>query len=340
MSGLRDTIAAAWGDWGGPLVEEVIFGSRSADAIAVEFERCAHAVLGSRVVAVHAYHASVGATAVVAMDDGREVAIKAHQPGVTRTYLEAVHRLHEHLYRSRFPCARPLCGPTNCGLGLATISERVRLPVPEMVPDPVSSMAALARLAVYCDAPARFGVSPSALSGNPLVEALDGSPYPQPHHPAISFGELGNEPVDRLAMAVRPVLDADTASRVVTHADWSPRNVFGDRTGVAMVLDLDSLTWCSAGRAAGMAAATWAIDTAERDSDGAELAMLERLARIFQRVHDSPFDAADNRVFWAAALSRACYLARCEISVGHRGAASATVIRIGDHMLGRALGSA
>lgn len=340
MSALRDAIAAAWGDWDGPLVEERIFGTRSVTDIADEIEHCVRSVLGSPVAAVHAYHASVGATAVVGLADGRDIAIKVHQPCVPGHYLEAVHVLHGHLHRSRFPCARPLHGPTGCGLGQATFSERVRLPEPSSVVDPISSMAALARLASYCDTPERFGAEPSALLANPLLETAVGLPYPQPHHPAISFGRIGSRRPDQFALTVRPVLEADDGPRVVTHADWSPRNVFGDRAGVAMVLDLDSLTRCSPGRAAGMAAATWAIDTADRRAVGAGIGMLEHLGGIFQRVHDARFDAAALRVFWAAALTRACYLARCETAVGEPGAASSTVEQIGEQMLVRALGSA
>ena len=36
------------------------------------------------------YHASVGCTALVRLDDGREVAIKVHQPGCSASFLASV----------------------------------------------------------------------------------------------------------------------------------------------------------------------------------------------------------------------------------------------------------
>lgn len=338
MNDLAAHIARSWGAWDGPLVESIIFGTRKPEAIAATIESWVLDELGTGIDAVHAYFASVGATAVLGLSDGRDVAVKVHQPRLPLRYLEAVHVLHEHLFRSRFPCAEPITGPRRCGAGWATVAARVELPESAVAPDVVSSMAALARLTLYANDPQGFGVEPAALQRHPFVDPAEGSPYPDPHHPAIHFSPLGSDPFDPLAVAAHTVLQGDRGESVVTHADWAPRNVFGDTNGVAVVLDLDSAMVCSDARAAGMAAASWSLDTA--GEDGVGLAELERLSAVYQRIRDQWFDESADAVFWAAALARLCYIGRCERAVGAPGVASSTVESIGEQMLGRATRSA
>ena len=338
MSELAGRISGAWGSWDGPVVESVVFGTSDPEAIAAAIESWVSDVLGSRIDSVHDYFASVGVTAVLGLSDGREVAVKVHQPLLTPRYLGAVRALQEHLYRSRFPCPAPIAGPSPCGLGNATAAARVQLPTNGGAPDPVASMAALARLTLYANDAALHGVDVEALRPHPFVEPAAGSPYPVPHHPAIRLHPDGNDPVDRLALGATGVLRNDAGEHVITHADWSPRNVFGDRHGVSMVLDLDSIVICSDARAAGMAAASWALDAG--GEEGVGLADLERLAAVYQRIRDQWFDETADAVFWAAALARLCYIARCETAVGDPGDASLTVSVIGQQMLDRALRSA
>lgn len=331
MTALAEHIAAAWADWNGPVVESWIFGTRDPQQIAREIEAWAERSLGSAVAEVHGYHASVGAVALVRLVDGRDAAVKVHQPRFTESYLRSAHAVQEHLYRSRFPCPKPLAGPTPCGLGSATASQWAEH-ISATTPDAVAAMATLARLTLYCNTIDHLGIDVSALHPHPLEMRAGGTSPAGVHHPALVAH--GTTPLVRLADTLvaeaERVLAAERGNRVVTHADWSPRNVRGTAHGVTIVLDMDSLTLMSEARAAGSAAVQWAIDSAW--SRGIRVEEIDHLGTLYRRVRDIPFGPTEHSVFRAAALERLCRLAVIEDASHMHGAAVESLHEIGSDL--------
>ncbi|MEY4371677.1 MAG: hypothetical protein RL219_446 [Actinomycetota bacterium] len=335
MIELAEHIAAAWGDWEGPVVETWIFGSREPTRIASEIETWVQRCLGASIAEVHGYHASVGATALLLLTDGSDVAVKVHQPRFTVSYLQSAHAVHEHLYRSRFPCPQPLVGPSPCGLGWATAARRVPS-LEQAAPDAIAALATLARLTLYCDSLDRFGIDVSHLWPHPLGMRAQDASFADAHHPAL-VGR-GSAAVTRLAqqlmVGARRVLDADTGEPVVTHSDWSPRNVRGDSSGVSIVLDMDSLTLASDAQAAGSAAAQWAVDASS--TAAVSVAEIDEVGSLYRRVRDVPFGQRERAVFRAAALERLCRLAAIEDASGMHGVAVESLHAIGVELAGGA----
>ncbi len=67
--------------------------------------------LGSRVAVVEQWHLSVGAVAIVTLEDGRRAALKAFQSRWSPDFLEAVVTVQRHLAEHGLPCAMPIAGP-------------------------------------------------------------------------------------------------------------------------------------------------------------------------------------------------------------------------------------
>jgi len=337
---LAETIEQAWGDWTGRLVEELVFGTRDTRVIAASLVDWAGVHLGSPVVDVLWYHASVGCSAAVVLADGRRVVLKAHQPRFGAAYLQAMTEVQRHLHECWFPCPEPV-GPTAVLAGNASGSlvtaAHLRPEVPgEGEPDIIAAAATLARLTSYLDGAEYLGIDTAPLAPHPLQVVADGSLYPEPYSPAISFADAAGDKelrgIDQLAEAARGVMAHDTTPHVVTHIDWCKRNVRGDTAGVTAVFDMDSLALLPDARAAGTAAVSWCL--ARPAADGVlDLAQFEHFVWAHQRVRDYWFDDAGMRAVRATAVWNLAYTARCEHALGARSVASASLRQYGESLL-------
>lgn len=346
LNELARHIASAWGDWTGPVVEEAVFGTRDPADIASSFGQWVGENLGTTVSAVRWYHASVGCTAALHLADGRSAVVKAHQPRFSLDYLAAATSVQEHLAAAYFPCARPLARPAPIGTGaaLATATTLLDDDGTAAVPDLTSSVSTLVRLTTYVDGMAHCGydegnVRVDRLAPHPLGALAEGSLYPEPYSPAFSFNNDGSAAwIDRFA---RIALDACTdhdAPLVVSHGDWTPRNVRGDRFGVSAVFDLDSLVQTTEARAAGHAATSWLLgpdDPSHVASHQLDVAGIEHFLWLHQRIRDYWFAAQEKRAAWGAALWNLAHLARCEHAVGEERAATAALRAQGEAIAGR-----
>jgi hypothetical protein len=324
---LAERITAAWGDWDGPVVESVVFGTRDPVVIASMIDRWAEQHLGAPLDAVRWYHASVGCSCALALADGREVVVKAHQPRFGETFLRSATSVQEHLAASFYPCPRPLAGPNPIGNGWATAAASIADPGETAVPDMTSAVAALVRLTTYVDGMAHCGysegrVNVGALAPHPLGAPSNGTPYPEPYSPAFEFRNDGSAAwIDDLARCALDACTADQGPLVVSHGDWSPRNVRGDRFGVTAVFDLDSLVLTTEARAAGHAAASWLLGNDDSGS-GLDVDTISHFLWLHQRIRDYWFPPHEARAAWGAALWNLAHLARCEHAMGEELAAT------------------
>ena len=345
---IASCIEAAWGGWTGPVVETSVFGTREPFEIAALIERWVGEHLGSAVAAAHWYHASVGCTAALTLADGRDVVVKAHQPRFTHEYLRAMTAAQQHLVDHWYPCPAPVGVPAPLGaVGVppawVTASTMRTTTSPTGRPDTVSAVAALVRIALEFDASAHLALGPTdlaVLSPHPLQAVTPGALYPEPYSPTFAY-RSGDEAawVDSLAAVARRIVDSDHTERVVTHIDWSPRNLRGSVHGVSDVYDMDSLAVLPETRAVGGAAVSWLLDDSTDVAGSAWLADVEHFLWLYQRIRDRWFDELEMRRVWAAVLWNLAYLARCEDAVGEVLGATQALRAHGANLLER-LGSA
>jgi hypothetical protein len=320
-------IAAAWGDWDGPVVESAVFGTRDPVEIASMIDGWVGRHLGSRAGAVRWYHASVGCSVALGLADGREVVVKAHQPRFGEGFLRAATSVQEHLAAAFYPCAHPLTGPHPIGNGWATTATLIADPGETAVPDTTSAVAALVRLTTYVDGMAHCGYSEGhvgveALAPHPLSTPSNGTPYPEPYSPAFEFRNDGSAAwIDDLARIALDACAPDEGPLVVSHGDWSPRNVRGDRFGVTAVFDLDSLVLTTEARAAGHAAASWLLGSDDSGA-GLDVDTVGHFLWLHQRIRDYWLPPHEMQAAWGAALWNLAHLARCEHAVGEELAAT------------------
>ena len=92
-------------------ITSLIFGTDDLDDARALLSAWAIEHLGSGVAVVEQWHLSVGAVAIVTLEDGRRAAIKAFQPRWSLDFVDAVVTVQRHLAEHGFPCAMPVAGP-------------------------------------------------------------------------------------------------------------------------------------------------------------------------------------------------------------------------------------
>ena len=159
--------------------------------------------LGAAVDVVEQWHWSVGAVALVGLDDGRRVALKAFPPRWTAPFLRGVVTVQRHLSERGLPCARPLAGPVPLDPGGAMVCAEEVVDDPGQPPHPfgeaelAASAAGLARLVTVAAELPRSAVAPLAM--HPLRDA-GRRPVPGAAQPAVRLrGDGGGRGVDRRA---------------------------------------------------------------------------------------------------------------------------------------------
>jgi hypothetical protein len=222
MAALVELIAAHVERWASGSVEQAVFRTTEAEAVAGHLEAFAGAALGSTVREGLFYGSSAGCVLGVAQDDRRRVVIKAYQRQWGLAFLSAVRRVQEHLAEAQFPCPRPILGPEPAGPALATVEELV--PDPGMrtlgtAGDMTLSARGLARQVGLCR-----GLSEPALRGHHPLRAPAGELYPQPHNPLFDFSLRADHArwIDQLAEAATAARDADGSRPTV-----GPRRLVG-----------------------------------------------------------------------------------------------------------------
>ena len=339
-------IASGWGTRAGPVVEEAVFGTRTPAAIAASLRGWVEENLATSIDAVRWYHASVGCTVALDLANGTAAVVKAHQPRFSLDYLETVSSVQAHLAAAYFPCARPLAGPAPIGNGYATATTLLIDEGNAAVPDIVSSVSALVRLTTYVDGMAHCGydggrADVARLAPHPLGALADGSLFPDPYSPAFSFRNDGSAAwIDRYAQLGLDACTDHDSPRAVSHGDWTPRNVRGNRFGVSAVFDLDSLVQTTEARAAGHAATSWLLgpDEAPRDAHQLSVANIDYFLWLHQRIRDYWFEPHEQRAAWGAALWNLAHLARCEHAVGDEFAATTALRAHGEVIAQRCAG--
>lgn len=305
---LEDVIAAAVAAYDGEpaLVHRTIHGTDDPGRIAGQLADHVERILGVGVAGGRFHAASVGSVTGVALDDGRDVVVKAYQQRWSLSFLAAVVEAQTVLHLVGIPCALPLSPPTPLGGGLATIETFLADPGPTPTFGPAEQRASAVGLAtVIRAAPDLVGLQAHPMS------ASTGGLYPTPHSPLFDFDATasGAEWIDEYAVAASE--HTDGGRRVVAHTDWSARNVRLSVNGVQAIYDLDSLAATTLPAALAGAAMSWrAFGEA---TDGPAPGIDEAGAWLAD--YPEPLAADEMRAFWAQALFHLAYTSRCEHAV-------------------------
>jgi len=266
------------------------------------------------------------------LTDGTSVVVKAYQPRFTERFLSTVVSIQRHLATGFYPCAAPLGGPRPFGLGWATAETMIADPgpTPAMDRDLVSAATGLARLVRYAEGQPAAGLDPHPLQAAPGVR------YPAPHSAVFDFAvdEATAGWIDALADVAIMARLTDTSRPVVTHSDWSARNVRLGRHGVSAVFDLDSLALMLDAVAAGQAAVTWSTTMEAGEPALANPDEIGRFLDVYQTVRGYRFRRSQMHAAWGGALGVLAYTARCEHALRRPGLATECLMRHGDALAG------
>lgn len=285
--------------WPDARVEESIFGTRDPEQI---WRRVCEVCPGS--VACFAFEASVGVLVGVEMGDGSRVAVKFHRDAVPAD-LAWYQRVQEHVWRSGFPCPRPL----GCRGG-ATLEEwvddgeyrdahdsRVR----RVVAKSLSSLVELTRGLVE---PERH---------YPRLQL-----WPTPHNVLFDFDATaaGAEWIDDIAASAKPLKDAGVGRLVIGHGDWSVKHFRFDGLKPTVVYDWDSLNTDYEPVFVGVAAATFTYTEHLPVDRWATVDEARAFVADYEAARAEPFTAEERRAVGATATYSRAYGARCVNAVG------------------------
>jgi hypothetical protein len=321
MTALAELIRESWAGWLDEPLEASVFGTTDPEAISRLLDGFAREHLGARIADALGYHASVGCTALVRLDDGHEVAIKVHQPGCSAAFLASVVTVQRHLHACGLPAPQPRAGPAPIGATLATADV--------LLPDPGPATGAIDRLRSASAAGlAALIATARPLVGEPSVRGLDEHPmiepagalWGRPHSPLFDFSRPAphTDEIDALGRAARRARDADPAGVVIAHGDWTVRNLrFRDGALVA-IYDWDSLIRFRESRAVGQAAQTWNATGDAGSPPRPDVAEIAAYVGAYETARGAPFTAVERRAIGGAALHTLAYSARCEVALQAR----------------------
>ncbi len=238
---LVDLVAAAQAEWDEPVVERAVFGFHQPAEIAASLALLCQRELGSTIARSRFYAVSVGVTAGVLLEDGRELVLKLVRGNSKLTFLEACRDVQSALAAAGFPCPTPLFGPVAWGQAWASgqsflSGERADGHQPAVRAALAQGLARLVSLArPFVDHPGLFGAWFTSLPGDRI--------YPRPHSPLFDFERTreGAEWIDALAAKARERREERAGERVVGHFDWRAEHVRMQGSALVATYDWDSL---------------------------------------------------------------------------------------------------
>lgn len=308
---------------------EVVLGDEAADGA---FERFCRSELGSGIGEVLFERAGTGIVRGLALEDGRRVVVKAHQPAQDGIFLTAVRDVQAHLHAAGYPAPLPLAGPAPLArvLGLAeelrddgTWDDAHR---PEIRRELARSLAR--QLELTRD----LGVVSGLGRGWRLWEALELWPAVA-HSPIFDFAAtaVGAERIDRLAARAKRLVDG--GEPLVGHSDWSAKHMRFVGGSIAVVYDWESLDLSTEAKLVGTAAATFTanfeLDVPAAPSPDEARAFVDD----YSAARDRALSRAERERIAAVTLYLVAYTARCEHALGRRGDFADALERFGAEYL-------
>lgn len=293
-------------------LEAEVFGTQDPSVVADTVEAIAVAATGEGVAAGLWFRSSVAAVAGVVLQDQRDVVVRAYQRSMSRQFIEAVVRVQGHLARGSYPCPAPVGDVVAVNGVLGRAESLLSGPGPRRLDSAEMGVSARG----FADVVSRAeGLDHRGLEHHPM-ELPETDLYPTPHSPLFDFDATatGAEWIDDIAWAARAAMTRGEA--VISHGDWSARNVRLASSEVQCVYDWESLRYGSESTAVGMAAATWSALGLPHEPLAPSATEIVSYIEQYESARGRPFSESDRRNARAAAVHTLAYTARCEHALG------------------------
>jgi Ser/Thr protein kinase RdoA (MazF antagonist) len=322
MSGLGTVIAARVAAWGGAALplEQLVFGSTDPDTIATAVDAWCGEHLGSAIAHYRFFDSSSGSVHGVSLEDGRDVVVKVHRPGLTFAYLSAISATQTALVDHGIPGPRPLVSPIPYGPAHVTAEQMIAAGSRADGHDPAVRRALAAGLATFVATGHLLGLEHNELLRHPMAMPAD-QLYPPPHSARFDFAATatGSEWIDALARAARTALaTAGPTEAVLGHGDWRIDNVALQDDRIVAVYDWDSVCVEPEIVPVATSALTFCVDW-ERPAGQRFPSPAETRAFLddYESARSRPFDACERAAIAARMVFNLAYGARCERADDH-----------------------
>jgi hypothetical protein len=310
-------VAAHLAEWDPPHVELAIHGSGDAGAIARSLDDFCRAQLDAGIAHALFYRSSIGAVAGVQLHDGRRVVVKAHQPDRSRTRLEEIVRLQNHLAAHGGLAPRVVAGPAPLGRGLALAEELVERGTAPDAHQPAMRRALAVSFHAVIGALDPF-VAASSLPSQLLPASSASRLWPTPHSRLFDFEatRAGAADIDALATAARDRM-APAGRIVLGHGDWRAEHVRFEGERAVVAYDWDSLCTEREPALVGITAHAFCADWSRQDYVQAPTVDEARaFVADYEHARGAPLDREERRLCGAAFAYAVAYTARCQHALG------------------------
>jgi Phosphotransferase enzyme family len=311
-------------------IERMIFATGDDAEITDMVARFCRGNLGADVREGLFARTSVAVVFGLALDDGRRVVVKAHQPSVSVEFLGTVVATQTLLADEGFPCPRPLLVPAQIGSGFATVEELIEDGSFADPHEPRIRRSIARALARQIELARPHGQSEALGAAWSLFGTSDLWPDAA-HSPIFDFTDTaaGAEWIDEIGREAKPLL-ADGAERIVVHTDWSGKHFrFDADANMTVVYDWDSLGLRTEAQALGIAAATF---TSCFELDIFYAPTPDEVASFIDDYSEhraTPLSEGERRTAHSIAGYLMAYAARCEHALGKNGHFSQALARHG-----------
>jgi hypothetical protein len=297
------------------VVDPAIFGTADPDAIAGEVDAFCVRVLGVSVRRYRFFAASVGSVHGVALSDGRDVVVKAHQPPVSPAFLGAVCRIQHALSLEGFPAPAVVAGPHRLGRGHATVEAWLEGRRHDGH-DPAYRRAMAGTLVELVERCRPF-VTGFRHRGTSLHLLRRGALWPRPHSPLFDFGATGRGAAWIDAIAGRALGQLEEVKRagdiVLAHGDWRAGNLRfdGRRRRISAVYDWDSLGRGREPIHVGAISHAFCADWEREEPKAPSLDEIRGFLADYEEARGRPFGIRERRALAASLTYATAYTARC-----------------------------
>lgn len=289
-----------------------IFGTETAQEIVRFCRDFASELLGSRVVDCMLFTQSVGAVFALTLEDRRRVVVKVHRRDSNLDELQAAYKIQHALQTKAFPCPRVLLPPQPYRGAIVAAQEYMVDGEFQDPHEPLIRRAMAEALAALVQRAKLFknvhGLRPQVPPDRLL---------PRPHNILFNFEATakGAGWIDEIAVAARAVLEKARTRTVLSHADWSAKNMrFADNETV-VVYDWESLRVGDEMFLLGTAAVHFTFNHLPRNAGRDDRPTREEslaFVREYARARGRPLTDEQRERLSAGAAYALAYTARCE----------------------------
>jgi hypothetical protein len=315
---LASVIAAHLREWdpSPPFVELAVFGTHKTNAIADMIDTfCSHA-LSARVASGLFHQSSIGSVTGVALDDGRRVVIKAHQPQRPPQLLAEIARIQNHLAERGLFAPKVVAGPLALGHGHAMVEPFIDVGATANARRPEVCRALAYGLRSIITACEMLVASTSLGPG--LLSAREAPLWPIPHSKLFDFAATspGAEWIDEIAVRAREQM-RPAGVYVIGHNDWREEHVRFLEGDPVWAFDWDSLCRDLEPALIGSVAHGFTADFSRGDQRQAPTPK-EALGFIsdYEEARHARFSAEERRLAHASLVYACAYTARCGHALG------------------------